>query len=269
MTAIVGIDAGGTKLASGLVDIATGQVTRHRVVETRAERGGQAVLDDVVALARELADDAQAIGIGVPEMVDATGRIRSAANWDWRDIDLAAAFDELPPARIVSDVHAAALAEARLGSGRGLDSFLYVSVGTGISSSFVLAGRPWSGTDGRAILLGAPLVEELASGPAIARAAGTATAQEAFADAACAPAILAAAQALGLELARAVHLLDPAAIVLGGGLGLNDAYRELVTAALASAIDTAYANLPTVRPAELGELAGIVGAALSALPAGA
>lgn len=267
MTAIVGIDAGGTKVAAGLVDIATGAVSDQRVIDTHAERGGQAVLDDVVGLARSLGGEAQAIGIGVPEMVDATGRIRSAANWDWRELDLTAAFAGLPPVRIVSDVHAAALAESRLGAGREFDSFLYVSVGTGISSSFVLDGRPWSGADGRAILLGAPLVEEQSSGPAIARAAGTQTAQEAFADPAHAPVIHAAASALGLELARAVHLLDPGAVVLGGGLGLNETYRALVAEALAMAIDPTYANLPPVVPAQLGELAGIIGAAESAIQA--
>lgn len=267
MTTVVGIDAGGTKLAAGRVDVATGAVSEQRVIDTRAERGGQAVLDDVVELARSLAGDAQAIGIGVPEMVDAAGRIRSAANWDWRDLDVAAAFTGLPPVRIVSDVHAAALAESRLGAGRAFGSFLYVSVGTGISSSFVIDGRPWHGADGRAILLGAPLVEDRSSGPAIARAAGTHTAQEAFADPAKAPVIGAAAEALGLELARAAHLLDPGAIVLGGGLGLNEAYREQVAAALGEAIDPLYANLPPVIPAQLGELAGIVGAAESVLPA--
>jgi glucokinase len=178
-------------------------------------------------------------------------------------LDVAVAFAGLPPVRIVSDVHAAALAECRRGAGRAVESFLYVSVGTGISSSFVLHGRPWGGADGRAILLGAPLVEAQSSGPAIAQSAGTRTAQEAFADPAKAPLIRAAARALGLELARAVHLLDPGAIVLGGGLGLNVTYRALITEALADAIDPAYANLPPVLPAELGELAGIVGAAES------
>jgi glucokinase len=263
VTLIVGIDAGGTKLAAGLVDIATGAVSDRQVIDTGAERGGRAVLDDVVELARSLARDAQAIGIGVPEMVDAAGCIRSAANWDWRELDVAVAFAGLPPVRIVSDVHAAALAECRRGAGRAVESFLYVSVGTGISSSFVLHGRPWGGADGRAILLGAPLVEAQSSGPAIAQSAGTRTAQEAFADPAKAPLIRAAARALGLELARAVHLLDPGAIVLGGGLGLNVTYRALITEALADAIDPAYANLPPVLPAELGELAGIVGAAES------
>ena len=264
MTTLVGIDAGGTKLAAGRVDVQTGAVTDRTEQPTDAGRGGAAVLDDIAALARQHGTDAAGVGIGIPEMVDGDGQVRSAANWDWRTLDLAVPFEGLPPVRIVSDVHAAALAEARFGAGRSQASFLYVSVGTGISSSFVLEGAPWPGHDGRAILLGAPLVEDLASGPAIAHAAGMPTAEEAFADASCDAVIEHAAAALGLELARAVHLLDPAAVVLGGGLGLNDRYRELVTAAIERCIDRTYANLPAVVPAELGENAGIVGAALSA-----
>lgn len=264
MTTLVGIDAGGTKLAAGRVDDETGAVNDRTEHPTDAARGGTAVLADIARLARALSTDAAAIGIGIPEMVDRTGHVRSAANWDWRALDLAVPFEGLPPTRIVSDVSAAALAEARFGAGRRHASFLYVSVGTGISTSFVLDGAPWPGQDGRAILLGTPLVEDQASGPAIARAAGTPTAEDAFADAAYDLVIAAAAEALGRDLARAIHLLDPAAVVLGGGLGLNRRYRGLIATATDRYIDSAYANLPAFLPAELGENAGIVGAALSA-----
>ena len=108
MSVAIGIDAGGTKLAAGRVDIDTGNVSDRRLIDTRRSRGGAAVLADVVELARGLGPDVMAIGIGVPEMVDAQGAIQSAANWDWRDLDLALAFDELPRVRIVSDVYAAA-----------------------------------------------------------------------------------------------------------------------------------------------------------------
>ena len=109
MTIAVGIDAGGTKLAAGRVDTETGKISDRRVLDTRPSRGGDAVLADVVGLARGLGLGATAIGIGIPEMVDATGRIASAANWDWRETDFVTPFEELPRYRIVSDVHAAAL----------------------------------------------------------------------------------------------------------------------------------------------------------------
>ena len=265
MSVAIGIDAGGTKLAAGRVAIDTGNVSDRRLIDTHRSRGGAAVLADVVELARGLGSDVTAIGIGVPEMVDAQGTIQSAANWDWRDLDLALAFEELPRVRIVSDVYAAALAEARLGAGREHSSFLYVSVGTGISSTLVFEGRPWSGADGRAILLGAPLVEDTSSGTAIAAAAGTDTAELAFLDAAHDAVIETAASALGLEIARLVHATDPGLIVLGGGLGLNERYRGLVEAAVGASIDPTYANAPRVVSAALDENVGIIGAALAAI----
>ena len=54
-------------------------------------------------------------------------------------------------------------------------------------------------------------------------------------------------------------------MVLGGGLGLVDRYRGLVADALRAHIDTRYAAVPAVVPAELGSDAGIIGAALAAL----
>ena len=68
--------------------------------------------------------------------------------------------------------------------------------------------------------------------------------------------------ALGHEIARAVHLVDPGLIVIGGGLGLNDRYREAIAAAIAQHVDAAYVPVPEIVPAGLGENAGIIGAAL-------
>lgn len=262
MSTVVGIDAGGTKLAAARVDTATGALTERRVIATPTAAGGSAVLEACLSLARTLGPGAT--GIGVPEVVDGTGRIRSAANWDWRDVDLSTAFSAVGSVHVVSDVYAAALAEARYGAGRDAGSFLYVSVGTGISSTLVINGRPWAGADGRAILLGAPLVEDVASGPALARVAGATSAEAAFADPAATSVVAAAAAALGLELARIVHATDPGLIVLGGGLGLVARYRALVAAAIASTIDSTYAVMPTVVPAALGADAGVIGAALAA-----
>ena len=65
---VVGVDAGGTKLAVGLVDLTSGTVIRRGEAPTRPHRGGEAVLADCVALAREIAPGGRAdgIGIGVP-----------------------------------------------------------------------------------------------------------------------------------------------------------------------------------------------------------
>ena len=109
MSIAIGIDAGGTKLSAGRVNIDTGKVSDRRLMDTRRSRGGAAVLGDVVGLARGLGRDVMAIGIGVPEMVDAQGTIQSAANWDWRDLDLALAFEELHLVAQRRDLHGGVL----------------------------------------------------------------------------------------------------------------------------------------------------------------
>ena len=90
---------------------------------------------------------------------------------DWRDLDPPAAIDA-PRVVVESDLRAAALAEARFGAGAGVSPFLFVIVGTGASVCLVLDGSPYAGAHGEAITLGAPPVEGVASGPALARAAG-------------------------------------------------------------------------------------------------
>ena len=265
MTIAVGIEAGAAKLAGGRVDTDTGKISDRRVLDTRPSRGGDKVLEDVVGLARGLGLGAVAVGIGIPELVDASGRIASAAHWDWRETDFVTPFEELPRHRIVSDAHAAGLAEARFGAGRERASFLYVGIGAGISCCLVVDGDPRRGGDGGDQPLDAPLVEAVASGPAIARAAGKDAVQQAFADPACDEVIAVAADALGQELARAVHLVDPGLIVLGGPLGLNERYRALIAESLARHADAGPAAVPDVVPAGLGENAGIIGAALAAL----
>jgi glucokinase len=226
------------------------------------------VLDDCVALARQLAAGAapEAVGMGVCELVDGAGRVRSAETLDWRAIDVAAELSVVAPAVVESDVRAAALAEARFGAGREEPDFLYVSIGTGISHCLVADGRPRVGAHGSAIGTGAPLVERWSSGLALARRTGHPDAAAALADPQSEATIDDAARRLGVVLAALVNALDPGALVFGGGLGLRAAYRDRVVAAMRREIyDPAARELPAL-PAALGAEAGIIGAALAAWP---
>jgi len=147
-TLAVGIDVGATKLAAALVDLDAGRAAGPITVRpTRPDRGGRAVLADCADLAREVAGGRRiaAVGLGVPEVVDPEGAIRTTETVDWRTADLAAAFDGLGPVHVESDVRAAAIAEARHGPAR---DFLYVSVGSGISHCLVGGGRRASGRAG-------------------------------------------------------------------------------------------------------------------------
>lgn len=280
---VLGIDVGGTKIAAGLVDVATGAVEHRREIPTRPERPGAAVLADAAALV----DSEGPVGLSICELVDPDGRIVSAQTVDWREMDLIEAFG---PVVVSSDVRAGALAEYRLGAGGGLDSFLYVSVGTGISSTLVLDGRPHAGAHGAALVVAsgqstitcpacgervAVVPEDEASGAALVRrysrpgrtvtgadevlaaaAAGEADAVELVSD---------AAHLLGVVVARAVDLVDPHAVVMGGGLGLaGGSYRRQFVDSLRGHIWADVSRDVPVVDAALGVDSALIGAAMAA-----
>lgn len=262
---VVGVDAGGTKLAAGLVDSVSGRIIRRRQVPTDPRRGGQAVLADCLALAREVAGgQTHGIGIGVPELVSPDGEITSAATWDWRECDLASAFADLGPLHVESDVRAAATAEARLGAGRGLSCFLYMTIGTGVSHTFVIDGSPWPGARGNAIVVGAPLTEWSASGAALAARTGQARAEDVLGSPQHQAVVDDVARTLAIELARLVNALDPEAVVIGGGLGLAPAFRRRVTELCREYIYASRTRSLDIVGAALGRDSGLVGAALAA-----
>ena len=294
----LGLDVGGTKIAGGVVESEGGRVLARRVVPTAPERGGEAVLVDALALAEELAAEARAqggtvasVGVGVAELVDAEGNVRSAHLLGWRDLPVRDRFSRIAPAVVEADVRAAALAEARYGYGRDFRVFAYVTVGTGISSCLVQDGRPFAGARGSALVLASgPLsstcprcgarsrqvLEDYASGPAIAArysrhaSREVARAEEVMAaaaagDDAAVGVVRSAGEALGNSVGFLVNLLDPEAVVVGGGLGLaGGLYWDSFVASTREHIwSEATRGLP-ILPAALGPDSGLVGAARAA-----
>jgi predicted NBD/HSP70 family sugar kinase len=291
----IGLDVGGTKIAGGLVDLASGRLTGRIRIPTVADRGGRAILTDALAVAGQLAAEAArrgvavaGIGVGVPELVDRHGQVRSGHRVAWSGLDVAGAFGAIAPAALEADVRAAALAEARFGAGAPYADFAYVTVGTGISACLVQSGRPYPGARGGALVLangpisftcprcgaqGQHVVEDSATGPALVerfrRAGGTAEgAEDVMAaaeagDAAAAGIIAAAAATLGCSIGFMVNLLDPEVVVIGGGLGLSGGlFGEALTASIRRHVwDEELRHLP-VLPAALGPDAGVIGAAL-------
>jgi glucokinase len=269
VSVVAGVDVGGTKIEACLLDPLTGEVSRRERVRAGPEAGGMAVLANCVEVVRRLVGDVSvaAVGIGLCEFVSLDGRPTSAFTVDWRGLDLAGAFSQIAPVRLESDVRAAALAEARLGAGRGVDlPWVYVSVGTGISYALVIAGQPFTGARGNAIAVGAPPVEQVASGHALQRRAGCATAEEVLADPSLSELVDEAAGALGQAMAWLVNALDPAVVVIGGGLGLVRVYRDNAVRAMRAGIEAPDSRDVPVIPAKLGALAGAIGAGLAAAP---
>jgi glucokinase len=255
----LGLDVGGTKIAAAVVDLERGIVHTARRIPTAPQRGSDAVLADCRALVAQLGEGTLAVGLALCELVDGEGRIRSAETVDWRGADLSDTFD-----CVESDVRVAALAEARFGAAHDEPDFLYVSVGSGISHCLVTAGGPRLGVRGAAIGTGAPLVEQWSSGLALARRTGHESAEDALADPDAAEIVEDAAQRLGVTLAALVNALDPGAVIVGGGLGLHDGYRERVELAMRDEIYDPEARALPFLPAGLRGDAPVIGAALAA-----
>jgi len=297
---VLGIDVGGTSIRAGLFVPRSASIRHVRAIRTDASRGGRHALARAAAVAREVVDagsksglSVEKVGIGVPELVGPGGEIESRAVLPWRSIRVRKAFAAYGDVIIASDVRAAALAEARLGAARGNPTFLYVGVGTGISSTLFIDGRPYLGAHGHAIAFAsgptcaagardgktvfAPL-ESRASGPALVRRAKALGYHAADGAEVCRVArerpgiarrvVDAAATELAAQVAILVNALDPSLVVLGGGLGAAPGrYWSSFRAALPRFVWGRYAPRTRVRRARLGARGGMIGAALSALEA--
>jgi len=287
MPRAIGIDVGGTKIAAGLVDLESGAVTDRREKATEAIRGGEAVLQDVISLAQTVRGGAMAIGVGVAELVSREEKIVSNATIDWMNIPVRERLSSILPTRLEADVRAAARAEAKFGAGSGSEIFLFVTVGTGISSCLVINGHPYLGARGltgtfasaRGVfpaidgMLSSSLpLEDFSSGPALARRVGQpgdarkVVALAGMGQPLAREVVRSAGFALGSAIAQLVNTLDPERVVIGGGLGcatgfFYDSVRDAFYKHLWSQL---HANVPLTQ-AKLGPDAGIIGAALAAV----
>lgn len=195
-THVVGIDIGGTKLATVVAD-STGHILSKVRKPTFAERGPAYALQllfDMVHETVELANLDQnsisAIGVSCGGPLDTkTGVVYSPPNlpgWDALPLKAKLESEFGMPVTVENDANASALAEYRFGGGRGYDMLLYMTMSTGIGGGIVIDGQIYHGANdsagevGHQILLpdGPPCgcgkrgcLEALCSGPAIARRA--------------------------------------------------------------------------------------------------
>ncbi|GAB3156477.1 ROK family protein [Micromonospora sonneratiae] len=291
---VLAVDVGGTTIKGAVVG-EDGEFRHSLVVPSRADDDP---VEAVRSLCLQLRDDALALGtapaaIGVvtPGLVDeAEGVVRYAANLRFRNVPLRAFIGEdlgLPVA-VGHDARAAGIAEAVAGAASGLDNFLLLPLGTGIAAAVVVHGAPVPGATGSAGEVGhIPVypggepcscgqqgcLEVYASAGGLARRyarlGGTpGLDSRAIADAVTTDPVARtvwddATQALGTALATLTLTLDPARIILGGGLADAGAVffgpvRDALHAALA------WRPPPPVLRSAFGAQAAQVGAAVMA-----
>ena len=268
-TLAIGVDVGATKVAAALVT-AGGETLATRQTPTAPERGGQAVLDDVVSLVEALSAEAPAAprgtGVGTPGRVnERTGVVRDAVNLGWEEVrlveEIEARLSASLPVWVQKDANAGALGEYYFGAAQGFDDFVYMSVGSGLgggvmSGGALVTGAHWNAAElghlsldpeGRRCACGGRgCAETIVSGPGLVAQVREKLAHEQTAakqgmvdgvqpEALTSEAIVAAARAgddvaraavadvgrhLGIVMAACVAILNPGAIVVGGGLGL-------------------------------------------------
>jgi len=152
---LVGVDLGGTNIRAAL---ATGEATHGEPIKYRtpAADGPPAVIDAVIAAAREAAGGARldGVAVGIPGPLDAASGVVFAAPHlaGWTDVPARELLQERAgcPVAIENDANLAAYAEWLAGAGRGTRHFAFITVSTGIGGGLILDGQLFTGAAGTA-----------------------------------------------------------------------------------------------------------------------
>jgi glucokinase len=293
-TQVIGIDLGGTAIKLGRFT-PNGDCLASFSIATPQPAQPDAVIAAIVAALPRLDPEQQAsaIGIGTPGPADITARIaRNAINLPgWQNVPLAAELEaHTPYTKIVvaNDANCAALGEAWLGAGRRFQNLILLTLGTGVGGGVILNGELFVGPNGSAGELGLVTVdlhgppcnsgnqgslEQHVSAQAIRRRTGLEPEILAQKAEAGDPTALAFWQTYGQELAAGlaslIYVLTPEAIILGGGICAGaDLFLPSLETELAKRVVGYCRDSLQILVAELGNRAGMVGAARLALKAG-
>lgn len=292
----VGLDLGGTKIAGVLLS-EDGVVLARRRIPTPAAEGYERVLDDLAGVGRDLleaASEPATVGVGIPGCLDASSGLVKNSNSTGligrplkEDLERRLGLE----IRVANDANCFAVAEALAGAGRDHPVVFGVILGTGVGGGLVLDGEVRAGLHGIAGEWGhSPLqdsdpeapeptrcycgqlgcVETRLSGPALeqdhVRLAGESVrapevlTRAAAGDAAAGRAVERYLAFFGEAIARVIHLVDPDAIVLGGGMSNAAILYERGPAAVERVLFNDRLLTP-ILPNRLGDSAGVFGAA--------
>jgi len=295
----LGLDLGGTNIKWVVAERTGGDwrsLDRDQV-PTPAGEGPQAVVVRLTTVSAEALarwPGLSSVGIGVPGLYDpATGAIRMLPNLpgEWDGVPVATRVREAlgVPVRLINDARAFGLAELRLGAGRGADSIVGLTLGTGVGGVIALDGRVRLGHDGTAGELGHQTIEP--DGPwcgcgnrgcleafvradQIAQVCGTASAAEAIAraragDRAARRGLTDIGRYLGIGIANMITIFTPERVVIGGGLAAAlDLLYEPIEREVRRRVRTTSVDAVEIVAAQLGTWAGAIGASIHAAGGG-
>ncbi len=247
MKRILGIDVGGTKIASCFVEPENNfKVLESVTLSTEAQQGKGTVLDNIfdsidrpLAAAQLTAADLSGIGIALPGIVDTTHRVVDIDHEadiecpnlpGWKNVPIRKILEERYQTAVYveNDAKAAAVAEASLGVGKDVQHLMYIGLGTGIGCGMILEGKLYRGFSGVAgelshiICADQTPLYKIASGKALfdifkIRGEDLQARCEAH-DPVARKAFDHLIFHLGIGIGNVVTLFNPEAIVLGGGM---------------------------------------------------
>lgn len=293
----IGVDLGGTQVRVGLVDT-EGNVSNRLAQHTMAQSGPDIVIEQIAALVEQVSarlDRIEGIGVSAPGPIDTKDGVTlgiSTLN-GFENVALRSRLSERlgHQIQLENDAIAAAIGEWTYGAGAGFSSLVYVTVSTGLGGGVIVDKHIMRGRRGMAGHVGHMVFERNGEicgcgNSGCFEAYGSATAFTARARKAMdretldAAAVFANAKAgdpmaqqlvaeqaaiLGKGFASLAHLFSPEMIVMGGGMSNQfDVLRDGIMQSFASNTMPPFRNVQISR-AELGENAGLVGAAMLVL----
>ncbi|HVU35664.1 MAG TPA: ROK family protein [Opitutaceae bacterium] len=295
-----GIDLGGTKVEGAILAAETGWQATHRLrLPTESARGYDHVVRQITRVVEQLEAASgrrrpAIIGIGTPGVTEpATGVLKNSNSVCLNGRPLREDLAAILGCRIemANDANCFALAEATIGAAAGRGVVIGLILGTGVGSGVVVNGRVLNGRHGIAGEWGhnpiggedAPCycgrrgcVETVISGPALERFYRMRSGQELKLPDIVArrdtgdPAAVATIERLlakfGEAIAAVINIVDPDAIVIGGGVGNIDAlYTDAARQEVLKHLFNSDLKTEFLRP-KLGDSAGVFGAAMLAKP---
>ncbi|MCW4031857.1 MAG: ROK family protein [Candidatus Bathyarchaeota archaeon] len=142
----LGIDLGGTKVKTALVDN-KGKILSAHKYPTNPEKGVDGVIEDILKCIDGCLGDnirkAEALGIGIAAQVDLKGNVIYAPNLRWHNIPLKKILEEKLglPTFVLNDVNAATWGEWRYGSGKNVSDLVVIFVGTGVGGGVISGSK--------------------------------------------------------------------------------------------------------------------------------